>query len=64
MAIGDVADQYFTYDSRLASFQHGQQVAKRRASNASTKAGKTLKWPHKFLSGEEVSTSHHSLGLY
>ncbi|KAL2061032.1 hypothetical protein VTL71DRAFT_9084 [Oculimacula yallundae] len=55
MAIGDVADQYFTYEARLASFQHAQQVAKRRASNASTKAGKALKWPHKFLSGEELA---------
>ncbi|KAG4435833.1 hypothetical protein IFR05_008692 [Cadophora sp. M221] len=55
MAIGDVADQYFTYDARLASFQNTQPVAKRRASNASTKAGKSLKWPHKFLSGDELA---------
>ncbi|KAH9221287.1 hypothetical protein DL95DRAFT_519313 [Leptodontidium sp. 2 PMI_412] len=55
MAIGDVADQYFTYDARLASFQNTQQIAKRRASNASTKAGKSMKWPHKFLSGDELA---------
>ncbi|KAH7313017.1 hypothetical protein BKA65DRAFT_150373 [Rhexocercosporidium sp. MPI-PUGE-AT-0058] len=55
MAIGDVADQYFTYEARLASFQNTQQLAKRRASNASTKAGKSIKWPHKFLSGEELA---------
>lgn len=54
MAIGDVADQYFTYEARIASFQNAHQLAKRRASNAITKAGKSLKWPHKFLTGDEV----------
>ncbi|XMA16596.1 hypothetical protein WAI453_009387 [Rhynchosporium graminicola] len=55
MAIGDVADQYFNYEARIASFQNAQQVAKRRASNASTKGGKSLRWPHKFLTGEELA---------
>jgi hypothetical protein len=54
MAIPYVADDYFTYESRLASFQTAQQLSKRRASNASSKAPKSLKWPHKFLSPEEV----------
>ena len=55
MAITEIADQYFTYEGRLASFQTAQQLSKRRASNASSKAPKSLKWPHKFLSAEEVS---------
>jgi hypothetical protein len=49
MAIIDVADQYFTYESRLASFQTA-----RRTSNANSKAPKSTKWPHKFLAPEEV----------
>ena len=56
MAIIDFANQYFTYESRLASFQTAQQLPKRRASNASSKAPKSTKWPHKFLSPEEVCT--------
>ncbi|CAL3965355.1 unnamed protein product [Diplocarpon coronariae] len=52
MAIQDVADQYFTYDARVASFHSAQ---KRRASNASSKGGKSVKWPHKFLSGDELA---------
>lgn len=55
MAIPDVADDYFTYENRLASFQIAQQVSKRRASNASSKGPKSLKWPHKFLSPEELA---------
>jgi len=51
MSIPEVADEYFTYESRLVSFQ---TVTKRRGSNVSTKASKTLKWPHKFLAPEEV----------
>jgi hypothetical protein len=54
MAISDVADEFFTLESRIASFQTAQPISKRRASNASSKAPKSLKWPHKFLSAEEV----------
>lgn len=54
MAITDVADEYFAYDNRLASFQNAQHLSKRRASNASTKAHKSMRWPHKWLSSEEV----------
>jgi hypothetical protein len=64
MAINDVADQYFAYENRLASFQTAQQLSKRRASNASAKAPKSLRWPHKFLSPEEVrsrSRSYHTI---
>jgi len=49
-----LADQYFTYESRLESFHTAQQLSKRRASNASSKAAKSLKWPHKFLEPERV----------
>ncbi|PBP16919.1 AT hook domain-containing protein [Diplocarpon rosae] len=52
MAIRDVADQYFTLDARIASFQSAQ---KRRASREITKGGKPGKWPHKFLSGDELA---------
>lgn len=54
MGSAEIADQFFTYESRLNSFQTAHQIAKRRASNASTKGSKSIKWPHKFLSGEEV----------
>ncbi|PMD47483.1 BIR-domain-containing protein [Hyaloscypha variabilis F] len=55
MAISDVADEFFTLESRIASFQTAQPISKRRASNASSKAPKSLKWPHKFLSAEELA---------
>ncbi|KAF8852420.1 BIR-domain-containing protein [Acephala macrosclerotiorum] len=55
MSVSTIADQFFTYESRLASFQVAHQLAKRRASNASTKGTKAIKWPHKFLSGEELA---------
>ncbi|KAE9363597.1 BIR-domain-containing protein [Stipitochalara longipes BDJ] len=55
MAIPEVADEFFTLESRIASFQTAQQISKRRASNASSKAPKSLKWPHKFLSAEELA---------
>ncbi|KAG0649145.1 Chromosome segregation cut17 [Hyphodiscus hymeniophilus] len=55
MAITDVVDEYFTYENRLASFQNAQQLSKRRASNASTKAPKLMKWPHKWLLAEDLA---------
>ncbi|CZR62163.1 uncharacterized protein PAC_12060 [Phialocephala subalpina] len=55
MSVSAIADQFFTHESRLASFHVVHQLAKRRASNASTKGTKTIKWPHKFLSGEELA---------
>ncbi|TVY39757.1 Protein bir1 [Lachnellula subtilissima] len=55
MGISDVADQYFAYENRVASFQTTQQLTKRRTSNTSAKAPKSLKWPHKFLSPEELA---------
>ncbi|EKD19651.1 uncharacterized protein L3040_002006 [Drepanopeziza brunnea f. sp. 'multigermtubi'] len=55
MAIGDIADEHFTYEARLASFLTPQPLSKRRASNASTKGGKSVKWPHRFLSGAELA---------
>ncbi|KUJ16985.1 BIR-domain-containing protein [Mollisia scopiformis] len=55
MGSSAIADQYFTYDSRLSSFQTAHQLAKRRASNASTKGSKSIKWPHKFMTGEELA---------
>ncbi|TVY92092.1 Protein bir1 [Lachnellula willkommii] len=55
MVASDVADQYFAYENRVASFQTAHQLSKRRTSNASAKASKSLKWPHKFLSPEELA---------
>ncbi|KAE8443988.1 hypothetical protein EG329_001117 [Mollisiaceae sp. DMI_Dod_QoI] len=55
MGSSAIADQYFTYESRLASFQVAHQLSKRRVSNASTKGSKSIKWPHSFLSGEELA---------
>ncbi|TLD17048.1 uncharacterized protein PgNI_01405 [Pyricularia grisea] len=49
------ADQYFVYENRLASFLEPQPVAKRRASNASSRTPKTLTWPHKFLPPFELA---------
>ncbi|KAH8911576.1 hypothetical protein BR93DRAFT_908647 [Coniochaeta sp. PMI_546] len=50
MALSAPEEQYFVYENRLASFQGPQPVAKRRASNASSRAPKALNWPHKKLS--------------
>ena len=54
MAITDIADQYYTYDGRLASFQSAQPLSKRRTSNATSKAPKSIKWPHSSLPAEQV----------
>jgi hypothetical protein len=54
MTLADVADQYFTYESRLTSFLTAQPLSKKRTSNANSKATKSLKWPNQFLSAEEV----------
>jgi hypothetical protein len=54
MAPLEIAPEYNTYEGRLASFQTAQPLAKRRASTVSSKAPKAAKWPHKFLSPEEV----------
>ncbi|ORY64835.1 uncharacterized protein BCR38DRAFT_408599 [Pseudomassariella vexata] len=43
----EVADHYFTYDGRLASFHSAQPV--RRRSNAKGRAPKALTWPHRRL---------------
>lgn len=56
MDFASVAEDFFTYDSRLASFQTAKALPKRRASNATTKTPKSIKWPHKSLPAEEVRT--------
>lgn len=50
-------DDYFSYESRLASFLKAHPVSKRRASNTSLKGPKSLKWPHKFLSASDLAKS-------
>ncbi|RDL33796.1 uncharacterized protein BP5553_08164 [Venustampulla echinocandica] len=57
MATSTVYDQYFAYEARLASFQTAQPLAKRRTSNASSRAPKTMKWPHKSMSPEEFANA-------
>ncbi|KAK3324021.1 hypothetical protein B0T19DRAFT_219714 [Cercophora scortea] len=47
--MADSDDRYFVYENRLASFQGPHPVAKKRASNASSRAPKALHWPHKSL---------------
>ncbi|KAH8804699.1 hypothetical protein F5884DRAFT_677788 [Xylogone sp. PMI_703] len=54
MEIAEVADQYFTYQDRLASFQIAHPLPKRTGSTVNSKV-KPLKWPHKFLSGDALA---------
>ncbi|KIN08425.1 hypothetical protein OIDMADRAFT_187821 [Oidiodendron maius Zn] len=54
MTLADTADQYFTYESRLTSFQTAQQLSK-RTSNANSNIPKTLKWPHQSPSAQELA---------
>ncbi|POS82396.1 hypothetical protein EPUL_005374, partial [Erysiphe pulchra] len=51
------SDDFFTYESRLASFRKAHPISRRRASNASLKGPKSLKWPHKFLSASDLAKS-------
>ncbi|KAG9231478.1 hypothetical protein BJ875DRAFT_117587 [Amylocarpus encephaloides] len=55
MALKDVADQYFTFEERLASFQTAQPVAGRRASKANAKTSRTKKWSHKTPQPEDLA---------
>ncbi|KAL8403785.1 hypothetical protein RB594_008878 [Gaeumannomyces avenae] len=49
-------DRYIVYENRLSSFLGPQAVSKqRRASNTSSRAPKTLSWPHKFLPPFELA---------
>lgn len=51
----DDVDEYFIYENRLASFHGPQRVTKRRASTAATsRAPKTLSWPHKSIKPADV----------
>lgn len=52
---GEISDQYFTFEGRLASFQSAQPVS-RRKSNAKGRAPKPLAWPHKQLDPTAVSS--------
>ncbi|KAI9745806.1 MAG: hypothetical protein M1818_000487 [Claussenomyces sp. TS43310] len=54
MAFAGSPEDFFTYEGRLASFQ---TASKRRASHAKGKAAKTIKWPHRFLSAEELASA-------
>lgn len=52
----DTMEEYFIQENRLASFTVPQPVAaKRRGSNASSRAPKALSWPHKSLKPIDVS---------
>ncbi|KAL8377963.1 hypothetical protein RB595_008583 [Gaeumannomyces hyphopodioides] len=49
-------DRYIVYENRLSSFLGPQAVTKqKRASNTSSRAPKTLSWPHKFLPPFELA---------
>lgn len=62
MAMTDPDEWYFVYENRLASFQAPQPVAKRRGSNANSRAPKALTWPHKSLAPVDVSLRCCSYG--
>jgi hypothetical protein len=48
----EVADEFYTYEGRLASFQASH---KKRASNANgSRTTKTIRWPHAYLKPEAV----------
>ncbi|KAG8167291.1 hypothetical protein KVR01_002980 [Diaporthe batatas] len=52
----DDIDEYFIYENRLASFHGPQRVTKRRASSAATsRAPKTLSWPHKSIKPSDMA---------
>ncbi|KAJ4417488.1 hypothetical protein N0V82_006152 [Gnomoniopsis sp. IMI 355080] len=52
----EAMDEYFIYDNRLASFTTPQPIAaKRRGSNASSRAPKALSWPHKSLKPADMA---------
>ncbi|POS77032.1 hypothetical protein DHEL01_v204569 [Diaporthe helianthi] len=52
----DEIDEYFIYENRLASFHGPQRVIKRRASTAATsRAPKTLSWPHKSIKPADMA---------
>jgi len=60
----DLADQYYTEAGRLGSFQRAQLLPKRRGSNTTGRAPKSMKWPHSWLSPEKVrnhSSPHNIL---
>lgn len=56
----DAMEQYFIYENRLASFASPKSATKRRASHTSqqSRAPKSLPWPHKSISPEEVRSRH------
>ncbi|RKF54831.1 putative at hook domain-containing protein [Erysiphe neolycopersici] len=51
------SDDFFTYESRFASFRKAHPISRRRASNANLKGPKSLKWPHEFLSASDLAKS-------
>lgn len=55
MAVHDVAPDYITFESRVASYRYAQPVTGRRTSTAGSRVPKTLKWPHKFLLPEQLA---------
>lgn len=61
----DDMEEYFIYDNRLASFTAPQPVAaKRRASNALSRAPKALSWPHKSLKPADVGVGPSLISSY
>jgi hypothetical protein len=58
MAMAASDEQYFVFENRLASFRGPHPVS---GSGASSRAPKTLQWPHKSLS--PVAVSRRSLEL-
>ncbi|ELR04157.1 hypothetical protein GMDG_01461 [Pseudogymnoascus destructans 20631-21] len=53
----DVPDQYYTEVARLESFHTAQPLPKRRGSNATGRAPKSMKWPHSWLGPEQLAAA-------
>jgi hypothetical protein len=55
----EIPEKYHTEAGRLASFQTAQPLSRRRTSNATSRAPKSLKWPHPWLAPEKVFRAPH-----
>ncbi|OBT66275.1 hypothetical protein VE03_04358 [Pseudogymnoascus sp. 23342-1-I1] len=53
----DIPDQYYTEVARLESFHTAQPLPKRRGSNATGRAPKSIKWPHSWLGPEQLAAA-------
>ncbi len=62
MSLAAVAEEYFTYEARLASFQLVLSSSGKRVSMGRAK-GKAMGWPHKKLSPADVSNDSKTVQI-